>query len=76
MLSIYHIIEPSDFSLATSTVTFSPGQSRACYNQAVVNDDVPENTESFDVSIIDNPAIDIGDPGVTRIDIIDDDGRK
>jgi len=57
-------------------VTFAPGQARACYNQSVVNDAIPEDTESFDVSIVDNPVINIGDPGTTRITIIDDDGSE
>ena len=73
---IYHILEPGDFSLVTSIVIFLPGQSTACYNQTVVNDDVPENTESFNISIIDIPANDIGDPGIAQIVIDDDDARE
>ena len=57
-------------------MTFLPGQLRACYNQSVVNDNVPEDTESFNVSIVDNPDITIGDPGTTQINIVDDDGRE
>ena len=69
-------IEPADFSLAPSTVTFAPGQLRACYNQSIVNDDDPERTESFIVRIVDNPNIIPGDPQATQINIIDDDGSK
>ena len=62
--------------LATSTVTFAPGQLRACYNQSIIDDDVPEMTESFTVRIIDNTNITPGDPQVTQINIIDDDASK
>ena len=57
-------------------VTFAPGQSRACYNQSVVNDAAPEEMETFNVSIAAGPDIDIGVPGVTQIKIFDDDGRE
>ena len=62
--------------LATSTVTFAPRQLRACYNQSIVDDDVPEMTESFTVRIVDNPNITPGDPPVIQINIIDNDGSK
>ena len=57
-------------------MTFLPGQSVACYNQSIVNDDMPENTESFSVSIVDNPDINIGNPGTAQINIVDDDERE
>ena len=57
-------------------MTFLPGQPRACYNQSVVNDNEPEDTESFNVSIINNPDITPGDPDTARINIVDDDGRE
>ena len=57
-------------------MTFLSGQSRSCYNQSVVNDNAPEDTESFNVSIVDNPDITIGDPGTTQINLADDDGRE
>ena len=57
-------------------MTFFPGQSRACYNQSVVNDNVPEDTGSFNVSIVDNCDITISDPGTTQINIVDDDERE
>ena len=55
---------------------FRPRRSRVCYNQSVVNDNIPEDTESFILSIVDNPDITIGDPGTTQINIVDDDGRE
>ncbi|XP_065918054.1 uncharacterized protein [Dysidea avara] len=65
---------PSDFSLVPSSVTFQPDESRVCYFQSVVDDDVAEPREFFDVAIVPNPDIMTGDPGTTRINIDDDDG--
>ena len=41
-------------------VIFGAGQRRACYNQSVVNDDVPKPIESFVVRIMDNSDITVG----------------
>ena len=58
-------------------MTFGGGQQRACYNQSVVNDELPEPfIESFVVRIMDNPNITVGTPAVSQINIIDDDGRE
>ena len=57
-------------------VIFGAGQRRACYNQSVVNDELPEPNESFIVRIVDNPDITVGTPGVSQINIIDDDGSE
>ena len=55
---------------------FGAGQRRACYNQSIVNDELPEPNESFIVRIVDNPDITVGTPGVSQINIIDDDGSE
>ena len=57
-------------------MTFAPRQPRACYNQSIVDDDVPEMTESFTVRIVDNLNITPGNPQAAQINIIDDDGSK
>jgi len=47
-----------------------------CYFQSVVDDDVPEPREFFNVSIVPNPDIMTGDPAITQIIILDDDGSE
>ena len=62
--------------MVPSSVTFQPDESRVCYFQSVVDDDVAEPREFFDVAIVPNPDIMTGDPGTTRINIDDDDGSE
>ena len=70
------ILAPSDFSLLRSSVTFQPDQSRVCYQQPIVDDDIPEPIEFLNVTIVGNPDIMIGNPGITQINILDDDGSE
>jgi len=62
--------------LASSSVTFQPGETRVCYFQSVVDDDIAEPLEFFNVEIVPNPDIMTGDPNTTLINILDDDGSE
>jgi len=73
---LYSLSAPTDFSLVPSSVTFQPGETRVCYFQSVVDDDVLEPREYFNVSIVPNPDIMLGDPDITQINILDDDGSE
>ena len=41
-----------------------------------MDDDIPEPIEFLNVTIVGNPDIMIGNPGITRINILDDDGSE
>ncbi|XP_065918601.1 sushi, von Willebrand factor type A, EGF and pentraxin domain-containing protein 1-like isoform X2 [Dysidea avara] len=62
----------SDFDPKQGSVTFTR-RSRECYRQRITNDNVPERTESFKVSMESNQHISIGNPSSAEIEINDDD---
>ena len=56
-----------------SSVQFSPGEVRSCYSQKIIDDIVPEYFEMFDLVILMNSQIVIGNQSLLQITIIDDD---
>ena len=57
-----------------SSVQFSPGQVRNCYNQTIIDDTSAENPEIFDLVILmNNSEIIIGNCSLSQIIILDDD---
>ena len=77
LLSFSLFIETDDFKPITATITFQPDQEVACTNIPIVNDDIPENDEPFQVDFV-PPAGTTARPGgsvVAAVTIIDDDGK-
>ena len=56
-----------------SSVQFGPGEIISCYNQTIIDNTVPENFETFDVVILPDSIITIGNQSTSQIIIIDDD---
>ena len=56
-----------------SSVQFGPGEIISCYNQAIIDNTVPENFETFDVVMLSNSVITIGNQSTSQVIIIDDD---
>jgi len=57
-----------------SSVQFSPGQVRNCYNQTIIDNTSAENPEIFDLVILmNNSEIIIGNCSLSQIIILDDD---
>ena len=69
---MYLLLARSDFDPKQGSVTFTR-RSRECYRQRITNDNVPERTESFKVSMEFNKHISIGNPSSAKIEINDDD---
>ena len=69
---MYLLLARSDFDPKQGSVTFTR-RSRECYRQRITNDNVPERTESFKVSMESNQHISIGNPSSAEIEINDDD---
>lgn len=62
-----------DFDSNASSVQFSPGEVRNCYNQTIIDNTSPEYFEVFELVILLNDQIIIGNQSLSRITIIDDD---
>lgn len=68
-------VAASDFESTVSSVQFSPGETRSCYNQTIIDNTIPEQFEMFNLVIIVNSQIIVGNQSLSRITIIDDDVR-
>ena len=65
----------SDFVFYVPTVVeFSAGDVESCVNIVIIDDDVPELSESFNLRILDG-GYTIGDCGSADIEITDNDGE-
>ena len=68
-----------DFTPGTFPVTFDPtGNSEMCVEVPVVDDDINENSESFDGTIVITtpmPGLSVGSPGMATLTILDDDSE-
>ena len=62
-----------DFDSNASLVQFSPGEVTSCYNQTIIDNTSPEYFEVFELVILLNDQIIIGNQSLSRITIIDDD---
>lgn len=58
-----------------STVRFGPGEFSSCFNQTIIDDSSPENVEIFELMILVNSLVMVGNQSIliSRIIIIDDD---
>ena len=65
----------SDFVFYVPTVVeFSAGDVESCVNIVIIDDDVPELSESFNLRILDG-GYTIGDRGSADVEITDNDGE-
>ena len=67
-----------DFDNRIATVTANPGETMVTMSIAIINDDLLESTEVFDVVIeiggTDTDGAAVGQPGVALVTIISEDG--
>ena len=56
-----------------SLVQFGPGEVISCYNQTIIDDTAPEFFETFDLVILANSVIMVGNQSTSQVTIIDDD---
>ena len=76
LLGFLATTDGQDFGAAMATVTFQPGETRACARFDIVDDDVVETPgeEDFTVSIVDTtPDVDTTRQPSTTVTITDDD---
>ena len=68
----------NDFDNGTVTVTANPGETMVTISITIINDDVLESTEVFDVVIeiggTDTDGAAVGQPGVAQVTIVSEDG--
>ena len=67
-----------DFDNGTVTVTANPGETMVTMSIAIIDDDLLESTEIFDVVIeiggADTDGAVVGQPGVAQVTIVSEDG--
>ena len=74
--SIY-TVSPMDYGALSTTLMFDTCETRKCTNIAIANDDIPEGTESFTITLERTPGLDDRitlDPVDGEIQISDRDG--
>ena len=68
----------NDFDNGTVTVTANPGETIVTISITIINDDLLESTEVFDVIIeiggTDTDGAVVGQPGVAQVTIVSEDG--
>ena len=67
-----------DYEPGPYTVIFPAGINRALFNVSIINDDIYEINETFDLVVNISslpPSVTVGDINQARIIIIDDDGK-
>ena len=65
-----------DYSTANVQVTFAPDQTRRCVDIPIVDDNIPEEDEMFNVVIQNSDDVSPSQPSTTKITIIDEDRGK
>ena len=70
--------DSGDYDGTVQSVEFVPGGSNvACINIPITDDSVEEGMEDFTVDLQpSNPDVREGDPSITTVNIIDDDGKQ
>ncbi len=69
-------IEPDDYTQLNIDLVFDGTTSRACGQVPIADDDRPEPTERFNVTITsDDPSVMFIPPPVTTVTIVDNDGE-
>ena len=71
-----YILAPGDYTAATVVLTFTPMESRVCYNVSIGNDVVYEGPEDFEVGLRSNDSLINLSPDRALITIVDDDGNN
>ena len=66
----------SDYTAKSGDVIFLARSSSATITIPIVNDDVPEGTEQFTVTLTPTASASVGDPGTATVNIIDEDGAS
>ena len=72
-LLLKYSIASSDFENTVSSIQFGPGKVISCYNQTIIDNAAPELFETFDLVILGNSVIVVGNQSTSQITIIDDD---
>ena len=72
MSYLYSYVGGVDYTRRTVVLTFDPITSRSCTDIPIINDDVPEDDETFTVTVTDT-GINIT-PDIGIVTIVDDDG--
>ena len=70
------ILAPGDYTAVTVVLTFTPMESRVCYNVSVGNDVVYEGPEDFELVLRSNDNLINLSPDIALITILDDDGNN
>ena len=79
MLIILYYIGGNDYTSGPFTVTFNAEITRASFSVSIIDDNVLEGNETFDLTIdpssLANNKITVGDPGQVTVTIVDNDGK-
>ena len=76
LFTFYCILAPGDYTAVTVVLTFTPMESRVCYNVSIGNDVVYEGPEDFEVELRSNDNLINLSPDAAQITIVDDDGNN
>ena len=76
LFTFYCILAPGDYTAVTVVLTFTPMESRVCYNVSIGNDVVYEGSEDCEVELRSNDNLINLSPNAAQITIVDDDGNN
>ncbi|ETW92157.1 MAG: hypothetical protein ETSY2_54335 [Candidatus Entotheonella gemina] len=77
-MSTFSAVAPMDYGAVSTVVMFDECETQSCNPILIVDDDVLENVESFNVTLERTPGLDVRitlDPVDGEIEITDNDGR-
>jgi len=66
---------PGDYTAASGTFTFAPGESSKSLNLSITNDTAKESTETFSITLSNASNANLGSPSVATVSILDDDKK-
>ena len=69
------IILDGDYVPGPYTITFKAGNIMAPFNFSIIDDNIFENSENFNLTISSNESIIFGDPSVVLVVILDNDSE-
>ena len=72
IIFFYSISAPGDYTAFTVVLTFTPMETRLCYNVSIRNDDISEDSEDFLVGLSTTDASVDLTPSTARITIVDE----
>ena len=63
----------SDYTAASGTLTFAPGETAKSFNIVIIDDNIKESNETFNIVLSNASSATLGSPAGTTVSILDND---